>query len=43
MSDDQTNGSGLRQSHHGNYSVVTAMFSMDVKVALITNTHKKAL
>lgn len=41
MCNDQTNSSWLRQSQHGNYSVFPAVFSMNMKVALMKHTRKK--
>lgn len=44
VSDDHADCSGFRQSHHGDDTVVAAVLSMDVKVALEwgEDTHRRA-
>ena len=39
MSDDQADGSWLSQSQHRNDAVVSTVFSMDVKIALMRKAH----
>lgn len=40
MSDNQADGGGVRQSHHGNHAVVAAVLSVDMEVALVDNTRQ---
>lgn len=35
MSDDQADGSGVRQSHHGNHAAVAAVLSVNMEVTLV--------